>query len=110
MKYPISSCISLFITLHGLIHHGKCLFVHIQHHHTFLTFSRHGLVLLEKLIEQSLLVQLGDQPVLYHLSTIINQQMHNGFRHAISNGFPGDVEVRCDEGPCVTDEIYKMLI
>jgi hypothetical protein len=61
---------------------------------------------LEKLIEQILLVQLSDQPVLHNLSAVIDQQVHNGFRNAISNGFSGDIEIGCDEGAFGIRKIY----
>ena len=52
-----------------------------------------GVVLIQKLSEQILLVQLADKSVLDNILGVVDKQMHDCFGHLVCNRLSYDVEV-----------------
>ena len=84
-------------SLHGLINDREGGLIDIEHGLAFGALCSQVVILLEQVIEEILLVKSRHQTVLYCLTRVVYQQVHDGLWDKVLDRFTGDTEVRYDQ-------------
>ena len=98
-ELPVSTGGSLAGILQHLPNDLRSLLVRREQLLAFLPLGLDVVVLVQKLLEQVLLVQLADEAVLHDVFGVIDQQVHDRLGHLVGDGLADDIEVRRDETP-----------
>lgn len=64
-----------------------------------LTVLLDGVIFVEELLEEGLLVELRDEAVLHHVLAVIYEEVHDGLGNLVGNGLADNVEIGRNEGP-----------
>lgn len=62
-----------------------------------LPLSLDAIVLIQQITKILLLIQFTNQSILHYIFRVVDEEMHDGFRNLVGDGFTHDVEVGGDE-------------
>ena len=79
--------------LQNLTYNPRRLPVGSQQLLAFLSFLLDSVVFVQEVTEEVFFVELTNKTILHFVSRVVNQEVHDRFRHLVSDGFTDDVKI-----------------